>query len=871
MNSKQGINNNITYNKGAEHINTLIDQITMASSRQSKPKSQIQTTTLLKNIQKQSQAQVQHVQNKEPVVIVISDSDDEGEVQQKASESNLTFDQKNSENQTIQANQVNQSTSNCKSNDQAVVATDKIESVLKNVQSQNEQSSIDNEIWAEFKRRQEVIKGQQKVSAQQDMIKSSINTAQDSSVLQNINSGISHSISEENQLSSHQQDQIQQNDNLNKKLSDRLAKKREQLMTELMQKKQTTQEILSRTLPLTQLEQQQLGNEQSLSISQMNPEVQINSNNLPSVTDKNQITEVLPLRKTAQDYLREGVSKYLILPRDVCYKCKTGEKLQQKSFVNPYSLEPPILKECISCQLQSVDLFNQCQMKLGSLAIIGVPQLGKDFQIHTLQFEVNALVLLPNEKIQIRCIKLGSKFEYECEFPPGYSVKVNNRKRTDVPPRNSMMAGRRRDFPFDIQDELNKKNTYQKIEFHSSPYEKYNDCKFIFGIFRAFDIENEDIDVIVSQLYFVQKSLGALITVRSFEENLIHTESIRTKCQYLSSNTIRFPGRGKLCTHFQCFDLGTYLTMNKKSLQFKCPVCNKRAVELYHDLFFKEILDTLTQDELTQDNPILIESDLKLKTQNRILNWDFEEYKFLEQVEKVNENYRKVTIIQQNAFNLPEVQKAAQANSKSNNESSIEVIEIDDTPLKTKNLKGQKNKLLEKKNEKVQDSLLGKRQAPINSKALNFIDPNKRINSAFQKVDTSQHRLEKDLKPQQLLLSQAQKEKQAILNKFNSPNSSKDLSLDDVISKSFSVLSSRDQSHNFVSQNQLAIPLNSDFKESQLLQTPQDLLERSKLRKAKLGSYSNLSSRSFNYAGNMQQPQDLVHEIEQIIQKQQNE
>eukprot|EP00347_Sterkiella_histriomuscorum_P012249 403369319 len=813
----QAINNKIAQNRGASHSNTLIDQNNIPD-------------TLLKNINKQSQAQVQHVQNKEPVIIVISDSDDEGEVQQKASESNLKFGQKNSQNQTSPIILVNQSANNCKSNEEVSAENYKNESLLQNAQGQNEQSSIDNEILAEFKRRQEVIKGQQKVPTQEDMIKSSISTEQELTIVSNIHSGISHSVSEETRLKSHQQDQTQQNDDISKNVSDRLAQKREQFVIEL-----------------------------------------IDSNCIQSITDKNQIAEVLPKKKSTQDYLREGVFKYLILPRDVCYKCQSGEKFQQKSFVNPYSLEPSILKECIICQLQSVDLFNQCQMKLGSLAIIGVPLLGKDSQMHTLQFEVNASVLLPNEKIQIRCIKLGSKFEYECEFPPGYSVKVNNRKRTDVPPRNSMMAGRRRDFPFDIQDELNKKNTYQKIEFHSSPYEKYNDCKFIFGIFRAFDIENEDIDVIVSQLYFVQKSLGALITVRSFEENLIHTESIRTKCQYLSSNTIRFPGRGKLCTHFQCFDLGTYLTMNKKSLQFKCPVCNKRAVELYHDLFFKEILDTLTQDELTQDNPILIESDLKLKTQNRILNWDFEEYKFLEQVEKVNENYRKVTIIQQNAFNLPEVQKAAQANSKSNNESSIEVIEIDDTPLKTKNLKGQKNKLLEKKNEKVQDSLLGKRQAPINSKALNFIDPNKRINSAFQKVDTSQHRLEKDLKPQQLLLSQAQKEKQAILNKFNSPNSSKDLSLDDVISKSFSVLSSRDQSHNFVSQNQLAIPLNSDFKESQLLQTPQDLLERSKLRKAKLGSYSNLSSRSFNYAGNMQQPQDLVHEIEQIIQKQQNE
>lgn len=59
----------------------------------------------------------------------------------------------------------------------------------------------------------------------------------------------------------------------------------------------------------------------------------------------------------------------------------------------------------------------------------------------------------------------------------------------------------------------------------------------------------------------------------------------------LSLGRIEKPGRSTDCKHLQCFDLKTYFTLNIKSEQFVCPVCNQHRKwstlcfdEFYHGL-----------------------------------------------------------------------------------------------------------------------------------------------------------------------------------------------------------------------------------------------------------------------------------------------
>jgi len=56
---------------------------------------------------------------------------------------------------------------------------------------------------------------------------------------------------------------------------------------------------------------------------------------------------------------------------------------------------------------------------------------------------------------------------------------------------------------------------------------------------------------------------------------------------------INVPARGEICSHLQCFDLETYITLNAKHKRWLCPFCNKRSSYVMIDPFFLHILDQM--------------------------------------------------------------------------------------------------------------------------------------------------------------------------------------------------------------------------------------------------------------------------------------
>lgn len=78
---------------------------------------------------------------------------------------------------------------------------------------------------------------------------------------------------------------------------------------------------------------------------------------------------------------------------------------------------------------------------------------------------------------------------------------------------------------------------------------------------------------------------------------------------------ITVPARGEICTHLQCFDLETYITMNAKHKRWLCPFCNKRSSYVMIDPFFKYILDEmkpLRDSVLDIDDKIIMHKDLAI-------------------------------------------------------------------------------------------------------------------------------------------------------------------------------------------------------------------------------------------------------------------
>lgn len=64
----------------------------------------------------------------------------------------------------------------------------------------------------------------------------------------------------------------------------------------------------------------------------------------------------------------------------------------------------------------------------------------------------------------------------------------------------------------------------------------------------------------------------------------ITEEVLGLNCQYTKTQQIKIPVRGKLCLHFQCFELTSFHQQNVKNIHmWRCPICNKRSVELVKD------------------------------------------------------------------------------------------------------------------------------------------------------------------------------------------------------------------------------------------------------------------------------------------------
>lgn len=79
-------------------------------------------------------------------------------------------------------------------------------------------------------------------------------------------------------------------------------------------------------------------------------------------------------------------------------------------------------------------------------------------------------------------------------------------------------------------------------------------------------------------------------------------------------------GRGKLCSHFQCFDLEVFFsTNNKRGATWKCPVCTKRAFEVVRDEFFEKICRYFKSfPGMKMSSHFDINTDLVIKTPNKL-------------------------------------------------------------------------------------------------------------------------------------------------------------------------------------------------------------------------------------------------------------
>ena len=101
---------------------------------------------------------------------------------------------------------------------------------------------------------------------------------------------------------------------------------------------------------------------------------------------------------------------------------------------------------------------------------------------HHIPFLVDPSALSDDDEIEIRCIKLDSKNEYENEFPPIFELKVNNANWVRLDKMSPLDAKRRKDTSITAKEDLKTGFTKHTIEFKAAPYAKLERPQLIYYI-----------------------------------------------------------------------------------------------------------------------------------------------------------------------------------------------------------------------------------------------------------------------------------------------------------------------------------------------------------------------------------------------------
>ena len=288
--------------------------------------------------------------------------------------------------------------------------------------------------------------------------------------------------------------------------------------------------------------------------------------------------------------------------KESCYKCKKRgmPKKYFKELVNPFPipLEEEKLLECLDCQLAAIDPFSKVKRVVYSAKICQQPsqETQPDAQ-YDIMFNLGLHEIRDNENVQVRCIKINSQFEYEMELPPNCVIRVNQSDQPTVLTTNPLISSRRKDTPLTIKTALNQKNTQQMIKVIVQYFQGCGKnqalTEFAVAVFVTEDLPQP----LTTASLGLSKTLtnltpleSKLVLQRNHESTFITEESFQTTCPY-SNTTVTVAGRGKLCNHFQCFDLNNYLSMNRSNTSsWRCPICKKRSVELARDNLFEQIV-----------------------------------------------------------------------------------------------------------------------------------------------------------------------------------------------------------------------------------------------------------------------------------------
>eukprot|EP00012_Vannella_robusta_P005753 CAMPEP_0206206532 /NCGR_PEP_ID=MMETSP0166-20121206/15004_1 /ASSEMBLY_ACC=CAM_ASM_000260 /TAXON_ID=95228 /ORGANISM="Vannella robusta, Strain DIVA3 518/3/11/1/6" /LENGTH=657 /DNA_ID=CAMNT_0053627025 /DNA_START=25 /DNA_END=1999 /DNA_ORIENTATION=+ len=125
-------------------------------------------------------------------------------------------------------------------------------------------------------------------------------------------------------------------------------------------------------------------------------------------------------------------------------------------------------------------------------------------------------------------------------------------------------------------------------------------CTFEFGVRLVQNMSQSLLEDVKNEKLTREQSLAAIKNSFASQGDIVELHITLSLMCPLGQMFIETPVRGRNCKHLQCFDLETFLLMNKTAPTWTCPVCNRNTEvsDLVVDEFMAEILQKVGSDDV---------------------------------------------------------------------------------------------------------------------------------------------------------------------------------------------------------------------------------------------------------------------------------
>ncbi|OMJ67665.1 hypothetical protein SteCoe_35108 [Stentor coeruleus] len=295
--------------------------------------------------------------------------------------------------------------------------------------------------------------------------------------------------------------------------------------------------------------------------------------------------------------------------------CNTCHKKQHISCIG--NLSVLLYYECIICMMRKINPADEVKEFLIEPYLIAQESVIKKF---------NYSKVLKNEifsnqsgiEIQLRCVKLQMP-GYSISWPKQASLIVNKKLMKEFKESPNQ---KRKDSALDLTIAFSLGTN------EISLVKKNDGDSYALAVVKVKKLPIDKIFRKMSASWVLKNKCVEFIKAKFTDDNEIEQSSVKLnmKCPY-TLKTIKTPVRGKECSHLSCFDLQTFIDIQRyESYTWKCPICKGFAYEVYVDKFIEEVLlkcsntDRLEAIQLKSNceytEIISEEEDLSLKRKN---------------------------------------------------------------------------------------------------------------------------------------------------------------------------------------------------------------------------------------------------------------